>query len=64
MFYQTQTAHRPPKGRKIPFLSMVILTFDLSEIEQCSFILRFAYKQLTEQYQFIVISQVIGMFDF
>ena len=29
MFYQTQTARRPPKGPKTPFLSLVNLTFDL-----------------------------------
>jgi len=28
MFYQTQTACRPPKGLKMPFLALVTLTFD------------------------------------
>jgi len=29
MFYQTQTARRPQKEPKMPFLSLVTLTFDL-----------------------------------
>jgi len=32
MFYQTQTARRPPKGRKMPFLSLVTLTFKLVRV--------------------------------
>jgi len=29
MFFQTYTTRRPPKGPKMPFLSLVTLTFDL-----------------------------------